>query len=272
MLYEYTNDEIYIRHAIDNHPDDSQFNMHMHEQCEIYFFESGHVEYIVEGSKYLLDKNSLMIMRPAEAHRARIVGPIKYERFAINFPINYFSKVDPKNHLTRAFVQRPLGNGNLFSEKEIDMKFVKELFEKMCGNDNAYDKQLTINTHLPMLLHMIDNAFSLRTHNAPTTLSMKEKIVAYVNSHLCEELSIPTLASCFYISPSQFRRIFKVATGAAPLEYITRKRLILAKEKLQSGISAQKTCEQCGFNDYSSFYRAYKRFWGEAPRREKSID
>ncbi|MBQ8196233.1 MAG: AraC family ligand binding domain-containing protein, partial [Oscillospiraceae bacterium] len=74
MLKEYSFGDIYIRHAIDNSPDEKEFNMHIHDRCEIYFFISGNVEYLVEGSKYPLNENSLMIMRPAEAHSPKITG------------------------------------------------------------------------------------------------------------------------------------------------------------------------------------------------------
>ena len=74
MLDEYYFDNIYIRHAVDEHPDDRDFTMHVHEQCEIYFFVSGNAEYLVEGSVHPLSEKSLLIMRPSEAHKARITG------------------------------------------------------------------------------------------------------------------------------------------------------------------------------------------------------
>ena len=81
MLNEYCFDSIYIRHAIDEQPDDKAFTMHIHDQCEIYFLVSGNVTYLVEGSKYPLDENSIMIMKPAEAHKPQIMSGEKYERY-----------------------------------------------------------------------------------------------------------------------------------------------------------------------------------------------
>ncbi len=48
MLNEYSFGEIYIRHAIDDDPDEKDFTMHIHDLCEIYLFISGDVEYLVE--------------------------------------------------------------------------------------------------------------------------------------------------------------------------------------------------------------------------------
>lgn len=265
MLREYSFDDIYIRHATDDKPDDKNFTMHIHNQCEIYFFVSGSVEYLVEGSKYPLDENSLMIMRPAESHKARIREGIGYERYAVNFPLDFAENIDPKGALTRAFTDRPLGTGNMFPPSDMDMRLVKKLFAEMCREDTDYNRQLTIRTHLLILLDMINRAFSERKSVEYKPASTAERIVMYVNNHLFDDISVPFLAKHFYLSPSQFSRVFRQATGASPWDYITRKRLTAAKEMIRNGYTGRDACEACGFGDYSSFYRAYVKNFGCAP-------
>lgn len=266
MLNECSLGDVYIRHAIDNEPDDREFTMHIHEHCEIYFFVSGDVEYLVEGSKYPLTENSLIIMRPAESHKPKIIGQGRYERYAINFPVSFAEVIDPKGRLTKAFTERELGQSNMFSSSELDMVLVKKLFSEMCSGNDDYSRQLTLKTHLFMLLDMIDRAYSVKgKEQDPRTAA--EDIIMYVNAHLFEDISVPELAKHFYLSPSQFSRVFRQATGAAPWEYITKKRLTAAKEMLRSGASAQSVSESCGFKDYSVFYRAYIKFFGCTPKR-----
>ncbi|MBE6902768.1 MAG: helix-turn-helix domain-containing protein [Ruminococcaceae bacterium] len=266
MLNEYSFGDIYIRHAIDESPDDRDFTMHIHEQCEIYFFVSGDVEYLVEGSKYPLDGYTLMIMQPAEAHKPKIAANSRYERYAINFPVGHFSSIDPEGRLIRAFTERPLGQNNMFASSEIDTSLVKKLFSEMCDTDGDYDKQLTITTHLLMLLDMISRAYAVKGALVNEAQTVAERIILYINTHLFEDISVPSLAKHFYLSASQFSRVFKQATGAAPWEYITKKRLTAAKEMLRNGHSAQNACESCGFRDYSVFYRAYTKHFGCAPK------
>ncbi len=270
MLNEYSFEDIYLRRAVDDQPDDKYFTMHIHEQCEIYFFLSGNVEYLVEGSKYPLDENSVMIMRPAEAHKPKIIGKERYERYVINFPISFAQNIDPQGKLAKAFTERPLGKNNMFSYSEIDMKLVGKLFAEMCCDNNDYDKQLAIKTHLLMLLDMISRAFSAKENAEHIPQSAAERILTYINAHLADELSVPMLAKRFYLSTSQFSRVFRQATGAAPWEYITKKRLTAAKEKIRSGHSAQSAAESCGFGDYSAFYRAYTKHFGCAPTTDNS--
>ncbi len=265
MLKEYSFGNIYIRHAVDDCPDDKFFTMHIHEQCEIYFFVSGNVEYLVEGSKYPLNENTLMIMRTAESHKPKILGKERYERYAINFPISFAESIDPQNRLVKAFTERPLGKNNMIDGSSIDMELVGRLFSEMCNDDEDYSKQLTIKTRLLLLLEMISRAYNKQETVEHKPRSTAERMVAYVNNHLFESISVPELAEHFYLSPSQFSRVFRQATGAAPWEYIMKKRLTAAKEKIRGGSSARQASESCGFGDYSSFYRAYTKYFGCSP-------
>ena len=55
MLNEYDNHNIYIRHAIDEKPRLVNDDMHIHSRCEIYFFISGKVDYLVEIPEKAVD-------------------------------------------------------------------------------------------------------------------------------------------------------------------------------------------------------------------------
>ena len=269
MLNEYCFGDIYIRHAIDDFPDDKDFSMHIHDCCEIYFFVSGEVDYLVEGSKYRLDNNNLMIMRPAESHKPKILDRKRYERYAINFPVSFVHSIDPRGRLLYPFMERALGKNNFYSSADMDTGLLGRLLYEMCyDSKDDYNRKLTITTHLWIILDMINRAFAIKENAQYQPQSNAEHIVMYVNNHLFEELSVPMLAEHFYLSTSQFSRVFKQATGAAPWDYIIKKRLTAAKEKIRNGYSAQDACEACGFKEYSAFYRAYIKHFGCSPKKD----
>ncbi len=266
ILEEFSTRDLYVRYAVSETPDDRDFTMHIHERCEIYCFVSGSAEYLVEGARYPLKSGSVLIMRPAESHRARILGNEKYERYAVNFSFAAADVLDPRRILMKPFLDRPLGRGNLYSARELGGETIR-LFEEMRGSGDEYERQIRISTRLFLLLEEIYKAYFRRVTDgyAPPT-EVSELLVAYVNDHLFDKLSVSVLAERFFMSPSQIGRIFRRATGAPPWEYITIKRLTAAREKIHCGESAGSAAESSGFEDYSSFYRAYVKRFGCSPK------
>ena len=268
FLTQYVSEELYIRHALDECPDDRDFTMHIHEQHEIFYFMSGEAEYLVEGSKYPLQPGSLLIMQPAESHKIKILDSKRYERIAINFADTVIDFIDPMHKLTEPFEDRPLGRGNLYAPSEFEGMRLEAAFSEIGSvtKDEQGNRTKAL-TYLFVVLDMISRAYKKRgTSEYLSPQSLSERIMLYVNMHLFEELSVPLLAKQFFMSTSQFSRVFKQAAGASPWEYITIKRLTSAREKIRNGVSAQNACESCGFRDYSAFYRAYVKHFGSAPK------
>ena len=271
ILKQYKQNGIYVKHAVTNTPNDDAFPMHIHDTFEVYFFVSGEVEYLVEGASYSLHPGDLLLIRPVEAHKPKILERTKYERYNINFPSTLLHSIDPEKRLLKAFLNRPLGQKNLYTLAELGELPIKKCFYDICYcKEDAYGKQLKILTFLIKLLDAVNIAYERKDTSESMQNIRKGEIVAYVNSHITE-ISVPQLAKQFYLSVSQFNRIFKNATGAAPWTYITAKRLAAAKEKLHCGISAHDVAVACGFSDYSVFYRAYIKHFGHAPTKEDII-
>lgn len=270
FLHEYKKNGLYLKHAVTETPCDDDFPMHIHGTCEIYLFVAGKVEYLVEGTSYPLRQGSLLLMRPAESHKPRILTSSRYERYNINFPLSIFEDIDPEGRLMRPFCDRPLGRGNLYTCDTLSDLPLQKLFFEMCySSEDEYGKRLKFRTNLLRILDAVYRAYLERGASGYIQQgSRAEEIVAYVNAHLYEDVSIPCLAEHFFLSPSQFNRVFKSATGAAPWTYITVKRLTAARERIRGGEYVQSAAMGSGFSDYSSFYRAYIKHFGHAPTED----
>lgn len=267
IIYEYSASDLYARYDIDEKPDAKNFSMHIHDRYEIYCFVSGEVKYLVEGYEYTLEPGTLMIMRPGESHAAKILAEKRYERYSVNFYESLLDDIDPEHRLTAAFADRPLGCGNRYSISELRDVESLDIFKKMCRKGvDTYEERRKINVYLLFLLEKISEAYQ-RRDNAEYVQpdNVSQRIVAYVNRHLFDELSVPFLAGKFFLSTSQLGRIFKQATGSCVWEYVIAKRLTAAREKMRSGFSAKEASDMCGFGDYSAFYRAYVKHFGCAP-------
>ena len=61
--------------------------------------------------------------------------------------------------------------------------------------------------------------------------------------------------------------LFKEETGYTLYNYILKKRVMKASDLLKSGMLAGEVCAQCGFGDYSSFVRAFKKEFQLSPKQ-----
>ena len=103
----------------------------------------------------------------------------------------------------------------------------------------------------------------------PIYLACKiQQVLEHINHNLTEDLSIDTLADIAFISKFYLMRKFKAETGYSIHQYITSKRLIMAKELLSSTtLPITDICFQCGFRDYSSFFREFQKNFRISPRK-----
>lgn len=89
-----------------------------------------------------------------------------------------------------------------------------------------------------------------------------------------EKVDVPAIASELCMSSSQLYRKLKSVTGYSPADFFLRVRVNLAKEYIDSnpGSSFADIAARCGFNDYSSFVRAFKSVLGTTPSEYRKGD
>ena len=93
-------------------------------------------------------------------------------------------------------------------------------------------------------------------------------IFDFVNLNLFKKISLKQISDTFFISQSQINRIFKKQTGVSVGKYIATKRLLSARHRIHAGEPAVKISEECGYSDYSVFYRAYVNQFGCSPQKD----
>jgi AraC-like DNA-binding protein len=98
--------------------------------------------------------------------------------------------------------------------------------------------------------------------------SLGAQLVAYINRHLFELKGLNQLEDAFYMSASQINRIFRSFTGSSVWHYVKIKRLFAARELIKNGMTPHKAASACSYQDYSTFFRAYKNQFGNCPQED----
>jgi AraC family transcriptional regulator len=91
-------------------------------------------------------------------------------------------------------------------------------------------------------------------------------VIAYIEDHLAEPVSLATLAELARLSPYHFCRAFKQSFGVPPHRYHTRQRIERAKTLLAKPTqSVTEIGLTMGFSESSSFTAAFRRESGRTP-------
>lgn len=87
-----------------------------------------------------------------------------------------------------------------------------------------------------------------------------------MNTMLVEGIRLTELASMCGLRTSQFAHAFKHSTGISPYQWLVKRRVEHAQEKIKRGVSLVDTALACGFSDQSHLIRVFKRNLGMTPR------
>ena len=271
-LFTYKDTDLSVHHALDAAPSPDRFVLHAHRNCELYYFISGNGYYTVEGNDYELTPGCLLAMRTGEAHTPHIRPDKPYERVSINFSPESLPLLEKE--IGNLFWDRPLGKNNRFLPNEDSSRFIADCMARMCreSTDNNPRTQVLscLMTILLELYHVKNDTTSAEENlriSAPPQGSSDTvaRIIEYINANLTTIKNLDVIGQEFFFSKSYINRIFKESTGSSVWDYIVLKRLLLSRTLLQEGKQANIVASECGFSDYSSFYRQFKQRFGISP-------
>jgi AraC family L-rhamnose operon regulatory protein RhaS len=95
---------------------------------------------------------------------------------------------------------------------------------------------------------------------------MLESYVDWLHRNFYEPLTLDAAATASGMSRRTFTNQFKARTGRTWLEYVNALRIERAQELLrETDRKVTSIAFQCGFEDLSTFYRAFKRITGKTP-------
>lgn len=98
----------------------------------------------------------------------------------------------------------------------------------------------------------------------PYTIT-NEYLIKVIENHLKEELSIKYLADYFGHSEYYFSRLFKNQMGISVMDYVCKRRLIMASEEIMEGKNIIDVAIEFGWQSHSGFSKAFKKEYGFSP-------
>ncbi|HAX51429.1 helix-turn-helix domain-containing protein [Muricomes intestini] len=266
----YLNSNFRIFHLEDNLS--KEFEFHYHDFLKITIFIKGKVQYYIEGKTYDLEPYDIVLVNRNDIHRIRVDNSLPYERIIVYISPGFIQDYKTSEYdLGYCFEKAKKEHSNVLRIPSLEKSSLFKITNRLerSFEDNEYASSLYRQVlFLEFMIHLNRAAMKNRVEFLDTGLYNTKivNIMQYINSHLTDNLDIDTLAQKFYISKYYMMRLFKAETGYTIGNYITYRRLLLARELISDGQPITQACFSSGFSDYSTFFRAYKSEFSESPR------
>ena len=248
---------------------------HYHEFAKILLLVSGSGSYVVDGQRYSIRSGDAVLIGSGCVHRPEFEVGVPYERVILYISPEFLQRQSVQDcDLTECFTGH---HGHVLRADENQRKRIfqlaADLEKELSGNE--YGREILSNSLLLRLLVQIIRG--LRKNREQTGLMEPKndrilELIRYMDAHITEDINIDTLAERIYLSKYHMMRLFRKETGITVHDYLTQKRLLLARDHIRAGLSATDACYRSGWRSYSSFTRAYAKQFGTTPtgRRDTS--
>lgn len=261
-LFVYRDDSLYLHHTLTLQPatDDFSFKSHSHNMVEIYYFLRGNARFVVEGNIFPLERGNILVMASGQTHHLLLDASAVYERMALLIDT---AAVPPEFD---ALSEQIYAGCNHFELTTAEQTWFEESFSLITRVSEDMQKNLVF-SFATMVFSLLSTKLNRAAdiHIEDNTI---KKTINFINKNLSNELSLDIIASALYCSKASLNRRFHEIMGCTVWEYVMRRRIFSARQRLFFSGNVTEAYEKSGFSDYSSFFRAYKKIVGVSPSED----
>ncbi len=255
-MFQFKDVQIDFAHKLDFASSiDDQYYKHMHHFYELLYFIDGSCDYVVEQEKKKLKPGDLVLIKPGELHFASVDRKEPYERYVLKF----------KEEILPAFLKERLSKCRSFYAFPVEGTLARmdEIVE-------SYDRE-EAGVLLTGVLQEVLIKLSRDDHRQVAQKDpWAEKALAYIERHIKEKMTLGSIASDLGLSKPYLSSLFMKSMKVPVMQYVRSKKVIEARREIVQGKKPIEVAEEYGFADYSTFYRCYKQFIGDAPSEGKT--
>ena len=242
------------------------YSLDRHPEVEFQLIQKGAGEYCINGTRYPFRRNTLLIIRPKETHQGLPSARCRVEKVCLVFSWKLI-----KCYLPEVVVDR-LPRRVQLSEKTA-MRVIMHMHnisEEICAKDENWR---TVATRELINLVTLLVRYERAEPGRPVRHSRIRDVLAYIDGHFREQISLPELARRLHLSPSRLSHVFKREMGRGIKRYKLERQMAEAKMLLEREQCppVRLVAESVGFKDCRLFLRHFKRLIGCTPSEHRKF-
>lgn len=228
----------------------------IHPHHEIIYYIDGDATFISRNSCTVLKKNTLIFVPKGFFHNFNIKQQDKYVRLTISFP------------------DIPILDEVLMEVRDIIVTRTADVINFAEAIIKNVDGEPFTSQALSIYASFLSLMSELTKHQSPSPPPQSDKnilsrCIAFIDEHFTENIAVSDLAKKYFVSKSFLFTEFNKSFGISIHKYITQRRMIYAKRLLDEGKKPTDVYSLCGYSDYSTFFKAYTKRFGQSPKATK---
>jgi AraC-like DNA-binding protein len=249
-------------------------NLHRHNYFQIYYMISGKLVHHLESSTAELTAGDIFILPPNQPHYIEIpAGDVDF--YSLSFMSDYYQNIKEANKLILDFLLYLQTEGAEKIEPKVSLSYEDTIFTKMLFqrilvefSGNKTGKSEIIKESVSVLLSLFARVYFEKNAAALVAKEKRQLVmhsIEYIKNHFDEEITISEIVRRSAMSRTNFYTLFHSVTGMPYKEYLNRYRIERAAELIAAGEKISAAGSYCGYSDFSTFYRNFKKYMGISP-------
>lgn len=246
---------------------------HSHTRFEISSVDYGSAVYTVGDRCYNISKGDIMVFSSNEVHCITDVSQEGLKITNLQFEPRYIwgraSDSLSEKHINFCFSHSKAFENRIPSGRADKLRGIMRMLQgELEARPSEY--QLMVKGYLNSMIVSLIRDYGYAEDGVSVSRSHVRSIrnaVLFIDSHLCEELTLKSISKAAGLSPNYFSALFKKINNITLWDYISSKRIDEAIKRIMadSGENMINIASECGFNNTANFNKAFKKFTGMTP-------
>ena len=257
---------------IDPTPEADGYAAHSHDSYEIFLPVAGSFEFEVSNYLYTVGRGSVLLLPPWVTHRLVVKDrePLAY------LYVQFTPRIIPGEPEMLAAIEALF---NRHGEGEQSMRrlsgesfsYVYAAVKRLCISSTKDVHEQFFRILFPVLCEIlaygtpVSGKYDGFTKEPSRQSTLTDQIIEYISQHYADIQDLSFVVDVFHYSTVHVNSLFKNRLGVSLWRYVLHIRLDRACDMLVNGIHASEVALSCGFKDYSTFYRTFKKSYGITP-------
>jgi AraC-like DNA-binding protein/mannose-6-phosphate isomerase-like protein (cupin superfamily) len=237
--------------------------IHRHSYSTLIYVVSGRGRCITENGDYYLESDSVLMLERNMPHQM-----IDKPSGAMVVFVVYFADSLPlvEDEMTGLLFEQPLVQVPRHNSRQLRQILRQMLYEQNARPDFYDSAMLQCFSSIMLMLYRLAAAGADKSKVLVRSHDRVLEILNYVQSHYYETFTLSDIASDAGLSCRQFANVCRQLKGQSFVQYLNAIRTQKATELLiKTSMSISAIAFEVGFEEISTFYRAFKKHQGQSP-------